>query len=123
MLWRLAIITRLLKSDSRVLRDVTQTSVDGAVVLRQANAPGQSDSRKQNHCTPGNACEFSLILHNKRLKKKKQVVYRYWKQIQLARDCDNFDRLKLSNSAHTCANPLKVMRCNSRLCTLRVIPQ
>lgn len=38
-----AIITLLLKSDSWVLRDVTQTSVDGAVVLCQVGAPGQSD--------------------------------------------------------------------------------
>lgn len=44
MLWRLAIITLLLKSDSQVLGDVTETIVDGAAVLCQAKAPSQSDS-------------------------------------------------------------------------------
>lgn len=47
MLWRLAIITLLLKSDSQVLGDVTEASVDGAAVLCQAKAPSQSDSIKR----------------------------------------------------------------------------
>ncbi|KAI4805228.1 hypothetical protein KUCAC02_009854, partial [Chaenocephalus aceratus] len=33
-----------LQSDSRVLGEATQTSVDGAVLLCQADAPSQSDS-------------------------------------------------------------------------------
>lgn len=47
LLWRLAIITPLLKSDRQALRDMTQTSVDGAGVLCQVNAPSQSDRREE----------------------------------------------------------------------------